>query len=463
MFTSERVASGIYGGAFLAATGLAATLESRGAFDPLALALLLAAFACASVLMPIDRGPLKISATFVSVMLAAAFLGPLAAASIGVLSMLVNRLATGQRNGDLIANLATWAWFPLLAGLAFDAAYREWGLRDYGLTFALTFMGIATLALALNFVLIALYTRWVEATPLREQARDVLLPVLPSELASVVLGATVAMLYAHAGLSAIALIGVVLGVFQHLVASLLAAHDRSKQLASLTMGVISGMVSILDLRDHMTARHSAAVARYSRELARAAGLSREAQELVHTAGLLHDIGKFIFPDHILKGEVLQEGDWEIIKQHPAKGADVLWRVEGYGPVAAIVLCHHERIDGLGYPNGLAGEDIPELSRILAVADAYDVMTARSSYKRAYRASEATREEALAELERCAGSQFDARFVETLCRLVRAGQVEFEHGLEADFDQELALEKRIRDLAGSTRLVPGVRRRASVYS
>ena len=89
----------------------------------------------------------------------------------------------------------------------------------------------------------------------------------------------------------------------------------------------------LDLRDRMTARHCAAVARYAREIALAAGFSEEEQELVHTAGLMHDIGKFIFPDRILKTNTkLTEEDWQIIKMHPYQGAKVVSQMEGYGPV-----------------------------------------------------------------------------------------------------------------------------------
>ena len=159
----------------------------------------------------------------------------------------------------------------------------------------------------------------------------------------------------------------------------------------------------LSMRDAMTARHSAAVARYAREVARLLGLSEREQELIHTAGLFHDIGKFIFPDSILVADrKLTDEEWETVKLHPEQGAKLVRRIEGYGPVADIVLSHHERIDGRGYPYGLSGEQIPLGSRILAAADTYDVMTARDSYR-----DPVSSEEALAELRRVAGSQLDA--------------------------------------------------------
>src|SRR3954467_2210785 len=124
------------------------------------------------------------------------------------------------------------------------------------------------------------------------------------------------------------------------------------------------MAQTLSLRDKMTRRHSAAVARYAKAIAEAIGCTEAEQELVHTAGLLHDIGKFIFPDRILFADRrLTDDDWAIVKKHPSQGAKVVGRVSGYGPVAEIILAHHERIDGGGYPNGLAGDDIPLLSRM----------------------------------------------------------------------------------------------------
>jgi len=148
-------------------------------------------------------------------------------------------------------------------------------------------------------------------------------------------------------------------------------------------------------------------------MAVAAGLSSEEQELAHTAALLHDIGKFVFPDSILKGNSrLTDEEYEIVKMHPFHGAQVLAQIEGYGPVANIVLAHHERIDGTGYPRALAGESIPLEGRILAVADAYEAMTADRPYRRAL-----TTNEARAELRRGAGTQFDPRVVRAFERIL----------------------------------------------
>ncbi len=196
------------------------------------------------------------------------------------------------------------------------------------------------------------------------------------------------------------------------------------------------------MRDAMTARHSAAVARYSREVASMLGLPERERELIHTAALLHDIGKFILPDSILfANRKLTDEEWQQIKLHPEQGAKLVERIEGYGPVAEIVLHHHERFSGGGYPTGIAGEQIPLGSRIISAADTYDVMTSRDSYRRPV-----SSEAALAELRRVAGTQLDPQVVEVFERMILERGVAFSHSDEADFEFELAFDKRVADYA-----------------
>ena len=116
-------------------------------------------------------------------------------------------------------------------------------------------------------------------------------------------------------------------------------------------------------------------------------------------------------------------------------------MDGYGPVAEIVLAHHERIDGNGYPNGLVGEQIPLAARIIAVADTYDVMTARDSYRRPV-----SSREAIEELRRVSGSPARRAVVETFIGLLEKRSVTFRHADDADFERELNLDRRIRDYA-----------------
>jgi HD-GYP domain-containing protein (c-di-GMP phosphodiesterase class II) len=146
------------------------------------------------------------------------------------------------------------------------------------------------------------------------------------------------------------------------------------------------------------------------------GLSLEQIELVRTAGLLHDVGYLDIDDAILaKGEAPTDAEWNEIASHAERGARILARC-GFGEIAEWVLHHHERIDGGGYPDGLAGDAIPLEARILHVADAYEAMTRGRSYQ-----PRMTGEAALAELERLGGAQFDARCVAALRRTTAAAQ------------------------------------------
>ena len=429
----------------------------------LGLLLILFTFAAFSDLTAITtNAQLKISGSFLALVLAMVFLGGPPAALLGIFTICVGWVRWRDAPHDLLNNLLTYATFPLLGGLAFHAAATELAVGPNDALFYVLIFALFQLVLAVNFLMTAGYGCYLERVPFSQKLR-VLPPVLPSEFASAMLAIAVAFIYHVIGLSAIALFGVVLITFQYLLGQLLLSQQRaeelerrSKQLASFQVGMLSAMLRTLDLRDQMTARHSAAVARYSRAIAQRAGYPRQEEELVHIAALLHDIGKFILPDRILKANVpLTDEDWMLIRRHPQQGARVVSSLDGYGPVAEIILAHHERIDGKGYPRGLAGEDIPELARIISVADTYDVMTARDSYR-----SPISAYEAMQELRRVAGEQLDARFVEIFIELLEGQDVSFQHGEAADFEKELALEARIEETASpvstSSRFqVPGV--------
>jgi putative nucleotidyltransferase with HDIG domain len=240
----------------------------------------------------------------------------------------------------------------------------------------------------------------------------------------------------------------VLFVFQYLLRAGIQAFERgeeletrTRQLASLQVGLLTTVLQTLSMRDAMTARHSAAVARYSREVARMMGLSAQEQELIHTAGLLHDIGKFIFPDSILFADrKLTDEEWKTVKLHPEQGAKLVRRIEGYGPVADIIYCHHERFDGNGYYK-VPLDEIPMGSRIIAAADTYDVMTSRDSYRRPV-----SSEAALAELRRVAGSQLDPAVVDAFETMILERGIGFQHADESDFERELAFDRRVEDYA-----------------
>jgi putative nucleotidyltransferase with HDIG domain len=434
----------------LAAVVTAAVLSAPEANWDFALFGFLLAFSVFSDLTAIETSSrLKISGSFLALVLAMVFLGGTPAAVIGVASILLGWIRWRDRPHDLLVNLLTYTTFPLLAGVAFHTAVTDAGITAEEIPFYLLVFATFLVALAINFTMIAADACYLERSSFLAKARTALIPLLPSELAAALMAVGIAFIYNQIGLAGVAMFGIVLIIFQYLLGALLVSQQRaeelerrSKQLASFQVGMLSAMLRTLDLRDKMTARHSAAVARYSRAIAQRAGFSKREEELVHIAALLHDIGKFILPDRILQATVpLTDEDWMLIRRHPQQGARVVSSLDGYGPVAEIILAHHERIDGKGYPRGICGDDIPELARIISVADTYDVMTARDSYR-----SPVSTYEAIQELRRVSGKQLDGRFVEVFVELLEGKDVSFQHGEAADFEKELALEARIEETA-----------------
>jgi putative nucleotidyltransferase with HDIG domain len=371
-----------------------------------------------------------------------ALLGPAPAATIGVTSVLADQLRSHNPLPRLVTNVTTWASFPLIGGLLIRWAADSFGIDRESASFPILVLAVFMVTNLVNFLMIAGDHCFHTRTSLVREFRAIFVPVLPSELISALLCALVAAIYVRTGVAALALMLIVLVVFQYLLGQLLLSRERAERLAALQIGVLTSMIETLALRDRMTARHSAAVARYAEAMARELGWSHDEQELVHTAGLLHDIGKFAFPDSILLADSpLSEQQRQVVRRHPADGARLVRRVEGYGPVADIILSHHERWDGGGYPRGLSGSEIPTAARMLAVADTYDVLTARDSYRRPV-----SSEEAVAELRRVSGTQLDPEIVELFAELLASRELAFGHADDADFESELRFEPRVREYA-----------------
>ena len=183
---------------------------------------------------------------------------------------------------------------------------------------------------------------------------------------------------------------------------------RSRELEEAYDTTLENFMAALDLRDVETYGHSKTVARYTHVLAEASGI-RDPRTLdsVRKGALLHDAGKMAIPDSILKKPgPLDPKEWEVIRRHPALGYGLVRDVKLVREVGDIILCHHERYDGTGYPKGLKGERIPLVARIFAVADTLDAVTSHRPYRRPrdFRA-------ALGELEANAGRQFDPAIVD----------------------------------------------------
>ena len=240
--------------------------------------------------------------------------------------------------------------------------------------------------------------------------------MLPWEVATGTLTAGAVLAYQEIGLLAVALLAVC-SLLPYLLRAVIEAQPQRdelraqvQELEALHHGVIRVMVETLGMRDRMTARHSAAVARFAKATAAAAGLSvARAGARAHGRAAARRRQVHVPRPHADR-HAADRGGLGADPLAPAARRRHRRRVHGYAEVAEIVLCHHERIDGRGYPRSLSGDDIPVLARILSVADCFDVMTARDSYR-----TPMPFDVAIAELRRVAGTQLDARIRRDLRR------------------------------------------------
>lgn len=167
-------------------------------------------------------------------------------------------------------------------------------------------------------------------------------------------------------------------------------------------GIVGALLEVLERTDSFTLAHSYRVARLAVPMGSALHLSEEDLETLRVSALLHDLGKaFIPPQILLKQDFLTEEEFAMMRKHAEYGSTIIGRIPGFGPVCDMVISHHERYDGAGYPHGTVGTDIPLGGRILAVADSFDAMVTARVYRHG-----AQPDMAAAEVARCAGSQFD---------------------------------------------------------
>ena len=201
-------------------------------------------------------------------------------------------------------------------------------------------------------------------------------------------------------------------------------EKKTKENERLFMQIVSALASAIDAKDTYTNGHSSRVAEYAREIARRAGFEGKRLEDIYMMGLLHDVGKIGIPDAVInKPAKLSNEEYDIIKNHPVLGARILGKIKAMPKLVSGARWHHERFDGTGYPDGLAGEEIPEEARIIAVADSYDAMTSHRSYREPL-PQEVVREE----IEKGKGTQFDPRFASIMLAM-----------MEEDVDYEMREE------------------------
>lgn len=434
------------------AIAAAAWFSQPQEWHPFTLVALLLVLALGGEWFTVETSGGILSASLGVMALAIGLLGPgpagaCAIAAIGLHSAIERRSLSVWLNNLSAFGVAAFAGGLVVRAAAGNVAGVHSQSMSQSMIFGMLMLASLIVLLVANFVLFALELRVRESrSPLRS-VRELFLPLLPGELAVGVIATILVLAYRSIGLPVLLAAVPVLLIFRQLTVALVRSEHRAEQLqartihlVSLQVGVLRTLLKALEMRDPTTSRHASAVARYCEALAKEVGCSEEEQEVVRTAGLLHDIGKFTWPDSVLHADVVRPEDQAIVKRHPQDGAELVGALDGYGPAADAILYHHERVDGGGYPAGLIGKEIPLESRILAICCTYHTMTARDSYR-----SPMTAEEAMSELRLAArNGQLDDELVESFIALLERDDTRFAE--DADFETELEFDRRVRDMA-----------------
>jgi len=353
--------------------------------------------------------------------------GPAVAAGIGVASFLVLLrrspwLRQVFNQGQVVLAFAGAGWvYQRLGGQYVELSARRVAFGELGPALLVGGVAFFTISSLLISVAIAQFERrsvaGVWAVSFRWMA--------PRFLALAPFGLLMAMVYQTPGLGIVAV-----GLFLVPLVGARYAFQGAMEMLEVHRETVWALSNALEAYDPYTRNHSELVTRYALAIGRQLGLPAPRLELLEWAGRLHDIGKCRqdWESIIRKPGRPNAREWEIIRQHPVEGSRLAEKMEFLphtaGEVARIVRAHHERLDGSGYPDGQGGEQLSLEARVLGVADAFEAMTARRAYQRRREV-----EEALAELGRCAGTQFDPQVVGALQALWERGELELEPSLE----------------------------------
>ena len=318
-------------------------------------------------------------------------LGPWAGALVGAFGVLAVDHLRGVQWQRIAFNGSAFAVSAAAGGAVFALAGGSPGQLELPGDFA----GIAALVVAyaaINSVFVSGMVALTSGTPFSRLLADVVRAEASPKLAEAGLGASVAFFALMSPWAVVALIPLVITVYQ--------SHARLAQLRRETAGALETFANVVDERDPSTYRHSARVARYVAELAAAVGLPTATQMRLRWAGRLHDLGKISVDSDVLRDpHALEADDWKALRRHPRLSARLLRRFRLASQEALAVEYHHERYDGRGY-YGIGAEEQPLAAHFIIVADSFDAMTSDRPYRRAL-----ATEEALLEIERSAGSHF----------------------------------------------------------
>ena len=404
-------AARLYIGTVVAVAGV---LIIRGPFGGIAwwrevavLGLLLAVFE--STATPLRPGQLAWSPNSSATLAAAVLTGPVGAAIAGACTVFGTR--RGPSAAQRAFNSGMMALSAYLAGWVFVAMGGQVGVPDNTSFPAILgpFAVAAVVHVVTNHTLLAgiLWLTSSSDVSGRRAPLGMSVKLVASDLGYGAFGLLIAALWSVVGLFAPVLILIPLFVARWAVAQIV----EQQRAYEATVGALCQAVETKDL---YTRGHSDRVSRGSVMIAREIGMRGERVEAIRYAGMLHDVGKLGVPTRVLqKTGKLTEEEYAAIQLHPIRGLDIVREIGFLDEALAGIMHHHERIDGRGYPMGLAGGEIPEFARVLAVADAFDSMTSTRSYRGARPVAEA-----IEELRKCAGTQFDPAFVDAFVAVIK---------------------------------------------
>ena len=407
---------------------------------PLSAALLLffsAVAVCADYFTVRIDEKMEVSAGFLAYFLSGVVLGPLAAMIVAVVS-----LGPTYRRGAWQRNVCFAAVLALASGLGALVFWLIRAERGGGLE-SLLLGGLLGSALfqAVNYLLFVPVMHWRRGLAPKAYFREGFLPVLPFHL--FFLAVSLGLLYSFSLLrsAGIVLFSLPVAGLVYAFRSYARQRELARSLERFSLQMAGSMITALDLKDDYTAQHSAAVAQYAYDIARAYGLSEKECNLAHLAGLLHDLGKISVPDEILNARRrLDDDEWEIVQAHTTAGQRILSNMSEFEDLGRVVLHHHERFDGNGYPHGLQGEEIPLLSRIVSVADCYSAMISSRPYS-----AKRPPEVAMMELRDQRGLQFDPQVVGVFLGILEKGDLAYRSAQHVDFHVQFQKVRFLRDI------------------
>jgi HD-GYP domain-containing protein (c-di-GMP phosphodiesterase class II) len=405
------------------------------------------------------RPGLEVSASFLAFLLSGALIGPMAAFVTGVLSPVL----LFKRKQPLRS-----LWFSTAAGIVAGLTGLFYWLTLNGIGDSTTKSAVIVAGVGLAAGVIFQLLNFIFAAPLSwlrrginpvEAWHEAVQPFLPFHFFFLAISLGLIYIYRlyvvdHGGVSTIystlLIMLCLLPVLGLIYAFRAFAHERelSRHNAALALRnerlflqAVKSQVTALDVKDNYTARHSAAVARWATDIAQAMALSKHEQNVTHLASLVHDVGKIGVPDEVLNFPGKVEGEaWGLIETHCQNGHKILKTIDQFDELAEVILYHHERYDGSGYPVGLVGDAIPLISRVICVADSYSAMVSDRPYRKAL-----PTQVAQGELRKHAGRQFDPAVVDCFLGVLSGRDPAYQRGELADFDLEFSSDRFLREL------------------